>query len=61
MAHRLDPRMVHDDSDDWMLMRWRCSPQEQPPSTVGASQLTIHCILPAVGQARLEQGAKSES
>ena len=42
-------------------MRWRCSPQEQPPSTVGASQLTIHCVLPAVGQARLEQRAKSES
>ena len=52
VARRLDPRVVRDDSDDWMPMRWRCSPQEQPLSTVGVSQLTIHCILPCsrVGQ-----------
>ena len=42
-------------------MRWLCSPQEQPPSTVGASQLTIHCILRAVGQTRPEQRASQES
>lgn len=58
VARRLKSRMVRDDSDDWMLMRWRCSPQKQPPSTVAASQLTIHCILRAIGQTRLEQRAR---
>ena len=59
VARRLDPRMVGDHSDAWMLMRWRCSPQEHPQNP---SQLTIHCVLRAVGRAsRAKQDRKAET